>query len=97
MKSYKYQWTSQYYLLHLQFNNPSRIPFEAVISREFSNGAHKTETETAKDGMDSHRILVSRSHPKEINFTVEYPGSVELEIYQLDDRAYYPTNPVYKS
>jgi len=31
MKSYKYQWTPQYYLLHLQFNNPSRIQFEAVL------------------------------------------------------------------
>ncbi len=97
MKSYKYKWTPDFYLLHLQFNNPSRLPFEAVITRNFEGGAAARESEPSKDGMDSHRILVSRSHPKEIDFVVEYPASIELEVYELDDRAYYPTKPVYKA
>lgn len=96
MKSYRYKWTPEFYLLHLQFNNPSRLPFEAVITRNFTGGAARRESEPSKDGMDSHRILVSRSHPKEVDFVVEYPASIEMEIYELDDRAYYPTKPVYK-
>lgn len=97
MKSYTYKWTPDYYLLHLQFNNPSLSPFEASITRRFESGKTRLETERTRDGMDSHRILVSRSHPRETELVIEYPASIELEIYELDDRAYYPTSPVYKS
>lgn len=96
MKSYRYEWTPEYYLLHLQFNNPEKNPFEARIIRSFRSGKKRVETEPAKDGMESHRILLSRSHPNETDFIVEFPDSLVLEVYELDDRAYYPTEPVYK-
>jgi len=96
MKSYKYSWTAEYYLLHLQFNNPAMVPFEAEITRNYANGTSRSEIEKANEAMDSHRILISRSHPKETDFTVEYPDTLVLEVYELDDRAYYPTKPIFK-
>ncbi|OQA80465.1 MAG: hypothetical protein BWY32_00896 [bacterium ADurb.Bin243] len=96
MKTYRYKWTPEYYLLHLQFNNPQHKVFEAVVTRNFVNGSTRVEKEIVKDGVDSHRILISRSHPKETDLVVEYPDSLVLEIFELDDRAYYPVEPIYK-
>ena len=96
MKTHRYAWTDEYYLLHLQFDNPSAHPFEASVTRHFVGGHTKREEVVAIDGMLSHRIMVSRSHPKETDFVVEYPESLVLELYELDDRAYYPSKPVYK-
>lgn len=96
MKSYHYTWTEEYYLLHLQFNDSASQPYEAILVREYAGGKQRSEKLPVLQGVPSHRILLSRSHPQEEAFTVEYPGRVMLEVFQLDDRAYYPTQAFYR-
>ncbi|HEY9069423.1 MAG TPA: hypothetical protein VIV61_04145 [Candidatus Ozemobacteraceae bacterium] len=95
-KSYRYTWTEEYYLLHLQFNDSAPGPYEATLVREYDGGKRRTEKLPVVQGVPSHRILVSRSHPREEAFTVEYPGRITLEVFLLDDRAYYPTQAYYR-
>jgi len=96
MKTFNYTWHDELYLLHLQFENPTGKPFEARVSRNFSTGTVRHEAVYAVDGMKSHRVMVSRSHPKELAIAIEYPKALTLEVYELDDRAYYPDKPVFK-
>lgn len=91
MKTFDYIWTSDYYLLHLQFNFEGTDPLTARVERHYTGARPRAEDISAHAGAKSHRILISRSHPRETSFTVSYPEHVTLEVYQLDDRAYYPT------
>ncbi|MBF0501025.1 MAG: hypothetical protein HQM09_12880 [Candidatus Riflebacteria bacterium] len=91
MKTFSYQWTPEYYLLHLQFVASGKTAYQSSITRSFSGGKPLVEAVPVLSGVESHRIMVSRAHPKETGFLVEYPDDVRLEVFQLDDRAYYPT------
>ncbi|MFZ2960183.1 MAG: hypothetical protein WA705_25150 [Candidatus Ozemobacteraceae bacterium] len=91
MKTFTYSWTPEYYLLHLQFDGNGSVAFEAMVTHIYEGGTIRKEPVPVLKGVESHRIMVSRTHPKEATFTVEYPDHIKLGVYQLDDRAYYPT------
>ncbi len=93
MKNFTYKWDDSVFLLHIQLtrSNAESDAVAARISREYEGGQTKSESVEVKKGDKSHRFIVSRSHPKEISFRVEYPQAVSLEAFKIDDRAYYPT------
>lgn len=96
MKLFTYTWDDRYFLLHLQMNKEVGQSFQTKIFREFKDGTTREEIVEIKPEENSHRFLVTRTHPKEISFRCEYPKSVELEAFKLDDRAYYPTESFFK-
>ena len=96
MKSFTYIWCEEYFLLHVQLNNPGRNEFTANLIRVFPAGRRTTEEVLVPPGTLSHRIMVSRSHPTETATTIEYPEDVRIEVFRLDDRAYYPTEAYFR-
>jgi len=92
MKKFTYDWTEDCYILHLEFNNSGgdRDYWVTVVHR-FTGAEPQRENVPVKKGFPSFRFMVSRSHPREIGLGVEYPDDVKMEVFQLDDRAYYPT------
>lgn len=92
MKTFTYEWTGECYILHLEFNNtgPDR-DYPVTVLHRFSGAEPQMEKVPVKKGLTSFRFMVSRSHPRETGLMVEYPQDVQLEVFQLDDRAYYPT------
>ncbi len=93
MKRLEYQWDDEYYLLHLQLTLRSPDGASAALTRHFDGAGRRTEGESivVQKGSLSHRIMVCRTHPTERGFAVEYPDAAVLEIFRLEDRAYYPT------
>ena len=96
MKTFSYSWDEEYFLLHLQVNKREGQEFRTELTRTFRDGARQGETIAIKPEGASHRFLVTRTHPREIAFTYDYPDDVILEAFKLDDRAYYPTESFFK-
>jgi hypothetical protein len=90
IKTFKHIWGEDFFLLHIQLNN-NNLLFNSIITREYTDGKSRKETINVQPNVDSYRFILSRTHPKECNVTVEYPSGVVLEAFKLDDRAYYPT------
>jgi hypothetical protein len=94
-KTFSYEWCSDYFLLHAQLTNSLALSFDVVITRDFCEKGKKIETVSVK-GDTSYRFMITRKHPKERGFTLDYPEDVTLEAFKLDDRAYYPTQSFFK-
>ena len=92
MKRFEYIWDDDYYMLHVQLSAGHLGGMTAVVKRVFAGGRQgEPEFLIIPQGMTSHRIMVCRSHPQEQSLDIEYPAEAKLEIFRLDDRAYYPT------
>jgi hypothetical protein len=96
MKKFEHDWSSEYFLLHIQLNNYRGSKYIAKVIREYDGGLPKEEIVNV-DGTESHRFIVSRTHPKELRFVVEYPDDIILEAFKVDDRAYYPTESFFRA
>lgn len=90
MKKFEHIWNPDFFLLHIQLNNNGNA-FEAHVIREYEGGTTQTEVVSVHDQLTSFRFIISKTHPKEIQVSVEYPDDVILEAFKVDDRAYYPT------
>jgi len=97
VKTFEYAWDNDIYLLHVQFDNPTGMPFTALVIRQFVGGATTTEEVSCHDGQPSHRVMVSRSHPRETGLKLEYPRDLVVQVYELDDRAYFPDEPIFRA
>ncbi|MDQ0492830.1 hypothetical protein [Paenibacillus brasilensis] len=91
MKKFEHLWTSDFFLLHVQANNLTGEGGMLEIVRDMQNGRKSKGHEKLRHGADSHRFIISRSHPSEVKVSIEYPSHLVLEVYKVDDRAYYPT------
>lgn len=92
MKTFTYTWNDECYILHLEFNNKGPdCEYAVTVIHNFAGSEPQREEIPVKKGMTSFRFMVSRSHPKETGLEVTYPEHSTLEVFQLDDRAYYPT------
>jgi hypothetical protein len=96
MKKFEHDWSSEYFLLHIQLDSDVESNYSAIIIREYEGGDPKEEIVNV-EGTKSHRFIVSRTHPKEKKVTVKYPDSVILEAFKIDDRAYYPTESFFRA
>lgn len=96
MKRFEYQWNKDFFLLHIQMDSAIDQDYDARIHREYEGGNYKEEIINARN-TKCHRFIISRTHPSEIRFSITYPDDIVLEAFELDDRAYYPTESFYKS
>lgn len=46
---------------------------------------------THVDPQDSYRFIVSKSSPQETGIRIQYPEDVQVKVYEVFDRAHYPT------
>ncbi len=95
MKSFSYTWDDRYFLLHLQINKEEGQLLEVKIVRKFCDNTTREESVIVRPSGVGHRFLVTRTHPNELAFVCFYPSISKLEVYKLDDRAYYPTHSFY--
>lgn len=91
MKKFKYCWNEDTFLLHIQLNNSDGADYEVVIYREYEGGKVKKQKLLIDGKTDSYRTMISRTHPRERGLNIEYPEKVTLQVFIIDDRAYYPT------
>jgi hypothetical protein len=92
MKSFAYKWHEKFdgiYLLHAQVDLEDGAESFITKTRIFKDG--KKEIERMPLLEQSHRFIISRTHPDEVEMAVDYPDDSKLTIYEIDDRAYYPT------
>lgn len=61
------------------------------LERTFRGGTMVDEAVRVPEGQETHRFIVSRSHPDEEAIRLVYPAEFTLEAFAIDDRAYYPT------
>ena len=98
MKTFDHKWDNITYLLHIQLTRPGeRVSdeCEARIGRRYASGREADAVVDVQPGVESHRFIVSRTHPDEVSLRIEYPAEVVLEAFEIDDRAYYPTQSFY--
>lgn len=95
-KTFTHLWEEEIFLLHLQFDKRPGRAFSARILRLADDGSARAESVPVSAEGASHRFLVTRTHPTERGFTLEWPDDVTLQAFLLDDRAYYPTESFYK-
>lgn len=96
MKTYEYRWGPEIYLLHLQFTSGDHDGYRALVCRQFGDRHPCCEEIVCVRNVHSHRVLISRSHPRETAIVIDYPDPVMLEVFELDDRAYYPTGSIFR-
>lgn len=99
MKRFEYRWNESIFLLHINLARALGAVgvLSAVLTREYDGGTTRVESIVVRNGDDSLRFIVSRSHPTEIAFRVDHPHTLTLEAFKLEDRAYCPTEPFFKS
>jgi hypothetical protein len=96
MKTFLYTWDADFFLLHIQLDNDYGYAYSVSVHREYQGKGIITETVNIPEGAKSHRFMVSRTHPKEVRFLIDYPDEAVLEAFKLDDRAYYPTESFFR-
>ena len=94
MKDFEYSWDDDIFLLHIQLNNKGQSEYKICIKRKYEGGKSKKELMKVTKN-ESFRFIISRTHPKEQKFLLEFPKSITIEVYKIDDRAYYPTEAFY--
>lgn len=97
MKNFSHIWENDIFLLHIQLNNNSGKNTKAILTRKYNNRNANNEQEVINVDKDikSHRFIVSRTHPEEIGFEIEYSDDIVLQAFKIYDRAYYPTEAFY--
>lgn len=92
MNKFTYNWDSdKVFLLHVQLDNDTDSNYQAKLSREYAEGISKEEFLEIKKRVKSYRFIISKSLPTEKAFSIKYPKDIKLEVFKVDDRAYYPT------
>lgn len=94
MKTFVYDWSGDIYLLHVQIDLLNISESSIKLTRIFIDGSEKIEDKKILE--KSHRFIISRTHPNEIKVRIEYGNIDKLTIYEIDDRAYYPTTTFFE-
>ena len=97
-KNFVYDWPNELFLLHIElkicksYDENKYLNIKHVFSNEESE-----EMILLPANVDNHRFIISKSKPNEKGIRVEYPTNIILEAYEVDDRAYYPTQSFFKN
>jgi hypothetical protein len=95
MKTYNHDWNDVHFILHLEFKREVGPMGPINVRRDLGGADDPEERIDPGPDIETHRILVSRTHPKETRFQVTYPDGVLLQVFALEDRAYYPVEPCF--
>ncbi len=95
MKEFNYTWNDEIFLLHIELTTlKSLYPNQIAYTRIFNESEQRDLIKLPKQS--SHRFILSRSKPDEVEINLTYPDNIIMEVFLIDDRAYYPTKSFYK-
>lgn len=96
-KIFEYDWPSEKFLVHIELSLSEAINLidQIEVYHIFEN-TFTSEIFKIPKNISSHRFIISKSKPKEVGIKIEYDSRVVLIAYEIDDRAYYPTEYFYK-
>lgn len=97
MKEYTFKWNEDFYLIHVQFDaldfGELRDKNIEVVRTSLDNSKQIEQRYMTNNGF---RFIISRSCPEEKSVTIIYDENVILQVFLIDDRAYYPTEVFYE-
>ncbi|WP_455654266.1 hypothetical protein [Phascolarctobacterium sp.] len=95
MKKFKHTWGNEIFLLHIELNTQGELSSNKVECMRKLNDSFIQET-IKLPNQSSHRFIISRSKPNEEELILKYSDEVVMEVFFIDDRAYYPTKSFFK-
>ena len=90
MKTLRYKWDEEIWLLHIEANNLSKDEAFLVYTRILNDasGVHENRI-TVKPG-ESFRFILSRDSAQESMVNIMFDKVLSVKIFRLQDRAYLP-------
>lgn len=92
MKTVKYNWDNEIWLIHVEVKNNSRDNI-AVRYGRLDGLLEKLEEEGIYlKPEESRRFIISRKSINEKGITITHDNNVKVKVFKLLDRAYLPTD-----
>jgi pyruvate formate lyase activating enzyme len=86
-----YQWRGDVNACHVEMMNPGTETTAIYYWRMNGNGSHSGPFRSHLHGGDQYRFIISKSSPHETGVRIQYPKQIQLKLYEVFDRAHYPT------
>ncbi|MBU1147283.1 MAG: hypothetical protein KKD11_02930 [Candidatus Omnitrophica bacterium] len=90
MKTFRYKWNDEIWLLHVEANNTSRYSKSLLYSRIISNGNNGQKNKVLVKPGESFRFILSRGSVQETGLDIRFDKDLLVKIFRLQDRAYLP-------
>ncbi len=91
MKTFRYKWNDEIWLLHVEINNASHDKKSLIYSRIINNGNNDQKNEVLVKPGENIRFILSRDSVQEMGLDIRFDESLFVKIFKLQDRAYLPT------
>jgi pyruvate formate lyase activating enzyme len=86
----EFLWHGDIKSLHVEVHNP-RTEGGEVLCRRLNGNGNGSLLPVRVSGNDSFRFILSKSHPAEVGVELLSPCGFELKLFEVYDRAHYPT------
>ena len=83
MKNYKYIWSEEKYVIHIEANAGKILPICVNAERSYKNGSSTKE-----------ELKISKKNPQEEYIEFFYDDDTVLSFYEIEDNAFYPIKPI---
>jgi pyruvate formate lyase activating enzyme len=90
-KRREFLWHGDIRSLHVEARNSSQVPQQLFCRRLNADSGHRDVQEVRVSGTESFRFILSKSHPEEGGVEVFSPADLEIKLFEVYDRAHYPT------
>ncbi|MFN7961382.1 MAG: AmmeMemoRadiSam system radical SAM enzyme [Thermoanaerobaculia bacterium] len=87
----EFLWHGDIRSLHVEVRNHRQAPGQLLARRLNDNTEHRFPQLLDLRGEDSFRFILSKSHPQERGVELLAPEGFELRLFEVYDRAHYPT------
>ncbi len=92
MKNYKYIWSEEKYVIHIEANAGKILPICVNAERSYKNGS--STKEELKIAALNLRFIISKKNPQEEYIEFFYDDDTVLSFYEIEDNAFYPIKPI---
>lgn len=92
MKTVKYNWDDEIWLIHVEVKNNNREDALVKYFRIIDLSDHKDAEDACIKPGESRRFMLSRKNIKENGIGISFGEGVEMTVFKLLDRAYLPTS-----
>lgn len=86
-----YEWHGDVNACHVEIENEGTETMEIYYWHREKDGSRSGPFSIHIHIQESHRFIISKASPDEVGIIIEYPTHVRLKLYEVFDRAHYPT------
>ncbi|MCJ7813057.1 hypothetical protein MUP95_07060, partial [bacterium] len=87
-----YLWSEEINRVHVEIENPTGAEIEIYIHRlGYENRSAQDTRKTLVSPYETYRFIISKSQNNESGIMICYPPEVEIQLFELLDRAHLPT------